>query len=242
LYWEFATIIFMNDVLVILPTYNESENIEAIINAINTTAKVDILIVDDKSPDKTYEIVQNLQQKLKNLHLIIKEKKNGLGRAYLKGFKYAIEKNYKYIMQMDADFSHDPKHIPEFLKDIENNDLIIGSRYIKGITVVNWALGRILLSYFAGKYVRLVTGLPIMDPTGGFKCIRVEKLKEINLDKIKACGYSFQVEVTHKLWKKAARIKEIPIIFVDRQYGDTKMSKSIVIEAIWMVWKLKFWG
>ena len=232
----------MNKTIVIIPTYNESENIADIINAINSVANVDILIVDDNSPDKTYEIVQNLQKELKNLHLIIREKKEGLGRAYVSGFKFAIDNQYEYIMQMDADFSHDPKHLPEFLSEIKNQDLVIGSRYITGITVVNWSLERILLSYGAGKYVRFITKMPIMDPTGGFKCIRVEKLKALNLDKIKACGYSFQIEITHKLWKRGARIKEIPIVFVDRQHGATKMSKSIIFEAIWMVWKLKFFN
>jgi dolichol-phosphate mannosyltransferase len=166
----------------------------------------------------------------------------GLGTAYCDGFAYAIEHGFEYIFEMDADFSHDPKEIPNFLETIKENDLVIGSRYITGVNVVNWPLRRLLLSYFASIYTRVITGLPIHDATGGFKCFRAEFLKRINLKKIHSNGYGFQIEMNYRMWKLGARIKEIPIIFIDRRSGVSKMNKKIVYEAIWLVWKLKFSG
>lgn len=229
----------MNDTLVIIPTYNEAKNIGNIITAVSNAAEVDILIIDDNSPDKTFEIVENLKDDLSNLFLIKREKKLGLGTAYIKGFKYALEKGYQYIMEMDADFSHDPKEIPRFIEAAKDSDLVIGSRYITGVNVINWPLKRLLISYFASKYVHYITGLPIKDPTGGFKCFRRKVLETIDLDKVRSTGYSFQIEMTHKAWKKGFKILEIPIVFTDRYHGTTKMSRKIIWEAVWIVWKLR---
>jgi dolichol-phosphate mannosyltransferase len=227
-------------VLVIIPTYNEIENIEKMIRQISAFDRpIDILVVDDNSPDGTGHHVKNLMKDFKNLHLLEREGKLGLGTAYVTGFKYALKNNYDYIFEMDADFSHDPKEIPNFLKAIENQDLVIGSRYITGINVVNWPLRRLFLSYFANRYTSIVTGLPLRDATGGYKCFRRIVLETINLDNIRSGGYSFQIEVNLKAWKKGFRIKEIPIIFIDRAVGKSKMSKAIIREAVWMVWKLK---
>jgi dolichol-phosphate mannosyltransferase len=173
------------------------------------------------------------------IHLIRRERKMGLGTAYVRGFKYAIEQKFDYVFEMDADFSHDPNEIPNFLKAIEEADLVIGSRYSNGVNVVNWPMKRLLLSYFANIYTKVITGLPITDATGGFKCYRREVLENIDLDIIKSNGYSFQIEMTFHIWKKGFRIKEIPIIFVDRRSGTSKMNKQIVREAVWMVWKLR---
>jgi len=226
--------------LVIIPTYNEKENIERIITSVlSTQNNLDILVVDDNSPDKTWKIVEKKSKEDSRVFLLKREGKLGLGTAYIAGFKFAIEKNYNYIFEMDADFSHDPKEIPHFLKAIEDNDLVIGSRYIKGVNVVNWPLRRLILSYGANVYTRIITGLPLKDSTGGYKCFRREVLEKLDLDKINSGGYSFQIEVNYKIWKKGFRIKEIPIVFVDRTEGKSKMSKKIIREAIWMVWKLR---
>jgi len=227
--------------LVIIPTYNEAENAAAIIaEVLKQDKNLDVLIVDDNSPDKTGQIVTDLKKKNKRIHLLEREGKQGLGSAYVAGFKFAIENQYDYIFEMDADFSHDPVVLSQMLLEIENNDLIIGSRYINGINVVNWPLHRLMLSWFASKYVRVITGMKINDPTGGFKCFRREVLESINLDTILSDGYSFQVEMNFRTWLRKFRIKEIPIVFTDRRSGQSKMSKKIVREAIWMVWKLKF--
>lgn len=226
--------------LIIIPTYNEMENIESIIHeVIDVDPTLDILIVDDNSPDGTGAQVKKLQINISNLHLIEREGKMGLGTAYVAGFKYGIEHGFSYIFEMDADFSHDPKEIPNFLEAIKEADLVIGSRYIKGVNVVNWPLSRLLLSYFANKYTSIVTGLPLCDSTGGFKCFRKEVLESIILENIRSGGYSFQIEMNFKVWKKGFRIKEIPIIFIDRAIGKSKMSKQIIREAVFMVWKLK---
>ena len=226
--------------LIIIPTYNEIENIEKLIRDIVEIDKtLDILIVDDNSPDGTGEQVGKLKERFNNLFLIQREGKLGLGTAYVAGFKYALENEYTIIFEMDADFSHDPKEIPNFLEAIEEADLVIGSRYIKGVNVVNWPLSRLLLSYFANKYTRLVTGLPLCDSTGGYKCFRREVLESINLEEVRSGGYSFQIEMNFKAWKKGFQLKEIPIIFIDRAVGKSKMSKLIIREAVWMVWKLK---
>ena len=227
--------------LVIIPTYNEAENAAAIIaEVLKQDKNLDVLIVDDNSPDKTGQIVTDLKKKNKRIHLLEREGKQGLGSAYVAGFKFAIENQYDYIFEMDADFSHDPVVLSQMLLEIENNDLVIGSRYINGINVVNWPLHRLMLSWFASKYVRVITGMKINDPTGGFKCFRREVLESINLDSILSDGYSFQVEMNFRTWLRKFRIKEIPIVFTDRRSGQSKMSKKIVREAIWMVWKLKF--
>jgi dolichol-phosphate mannosyltransferase len=183
--------------------------------------------------------VRDLQGKYSQIHLIEREGKLGLGTAYVVGFKYAIENGYDYVFEMDADYSHDPVEIPNFLAAMQESDLVIGSRYIKGVNVVNWPLSRLLLSYFANIYTRMITGLPLCDSTSGYKCFRIDVLKAINLDKIHSGGYSFQIEMSFKAWKLGFRLSEIPIIFIDRAIGKSKMSKKIVREAVLMVWRLK---
>ncbi len=226
--------------LVIIPTYNESENIERIVPEIlDKDQSIDVLIVDDNSPDGTGELADKMAEKNSKIFVIHREKKSGLGTAYKAGFRYAIENGYDYIFEMDADFSHDPKCIPSFLEAIKEADLVLGSRYISGVNVINWPMSRLLLSYYANVYTRLVTGLPVKDATGGFKCFRRKVLESVDLDKVKSEGYSFQIEVSLRAWKKGFKIKEIPIVFEDRREGRSKMSKKIVREAVWMVWKLR---
>lgn len=226
--------------LIIFPTYNEKENIEKIVHAVlPLDPRINVLIVDDNSPDGTGKIADKLCETQEKVNVLHREKKEGLGRAYLAGFKWALERDYDLIFEMDADFSHGPQYIKDFLKEIENYDLVIGSRYISGVNVVNWPMMRLLLSYYANVYTRLVTGLPLKDATSGFKCFRKEVLQAINLDNVKANGYSFQIEMSMRTWKKGFRMKEIPIVFVDRVEGHSKMSKKIVREAIWMVWWIK---
>lgn len=237
----------MHNTLVIIPTYNEKENIEAIIRAVLTqNHPFDVLIVDDNSPDGTAEIVKNLQQEFKdNLFLEVRKEKNGLGTAYIHGFKWALKKKYDYIIEMDADFSHNPKDLIGLQQECAKNnaDLSIGSRYIKGkINVVNWDFKRIVLSVGASKYVRLITGIPVYDTTAGFVCYKRKVLETINLDQIKFVGYAFQIEMKFKAWKHGFTIKEIPIIFTDRVKGTSKMSSSIITEAIFGVLKMKFRG
>ncbi len=227
--------------LVIIPTYNEKEGIVAIIRAVlDQKLGVDILIVDDNSPDGTGQIVKDLQKTEPQLHLMERSGKLGLGTAYVAGFKYAIDNGYDAVFEMDADFSHDPLMLPLFLEKIKEFDFVLGSRYVNGISVVNWPLSRLMLSYFASYYTRWITGMPIKDPTGGFKCFRTATLKAIDLDGVHSNGYSFQIEMNFKAWKKNFKFIEIPIIFVDRRAGHSKMSKAIVREAVWMVWKLRF--
>jgi dolichol-phosphate mannosyltransferase len=228
-------------ILIIIPTYNEIENIEKLVKEIyEIEPSVNILIVDDNSPDGTGEEVKKLRDQFNNLFLIQREGKFGLGTAYVTGFKYALRNGYTLIFEMDADFSHDPKEIPNFLNAVKDADLVIGSRYINGVNVVNWPLSRLILSVFANKYTRIVTGLPLCDSTGGYKCFRREVLQAINLENVRSGGYSFQIEMSFKAWKKGFQLKEIPIIFIDRAVGKSKMSKQIIREAVWMVWKLKF--
>ncbi|HED11650.1 MAG TPA: polyprenol monophosphomannose synthase [Caldithrix abyssi] len=227
--------------LIIVPTYNESENVRQLVEAIHRyQPEAHILFVDDNSPDGTADLVKEIQQNNSRVHLLSRPGKMGLGSAYIAGFKYGLSKGYDFLFEMDADFSHDPKEIPAFLKNIENYDLVLGSRYIKGVNVVNWPLRRLLLSYFANMYSRIATGLPVQDATGGFKCFRREVLESINFKEIKSNGYAFQIELTFRAWKKGFRIKEIPIIFIDRVAGVSKLSKSIMWEAIFLVWKLRF--
>ena len=229
----------MNKTIIIIPTYNEAQNIKKIIEKIDSLNILnDFLIVDDNSPDKTYDIVKKMMVNRRDINLIIQSKKNGLGSAYIKGFEWAIEKQYERIVQIDADLSHDPNDIPTMLKSMHKYDVVIGSRYIKGINVVNWPISRLILSYMANVYVKLITGMKINDSTSGFKCISAEVLKKINLQKIKSQGYSFQIEVNFLAFVNGYKIKEIPIIFHDRTVGDSKMSKSIIFEAIFMVPKL----
>lgn len=226
--------------LVCIPTYNEIENIDRIIPKILSMADgIEVLIIDDNSPDKTGDKVAEMSETDNRIHLIRRAGKMGLGTAYVEGFKYAIKNNFDIVFEMDADFSHDPEAIPSFLEAIKEYDLVIGSRYSNGINVVYWPMKRLLLSYFANIYTKVVTGLHISDATGGYKCYRIEVLKSIDLDKIKSNGYSFQIEMTFKAWKKGFKLKEIPIIFMDRQSGTSKMNKKIIREAVFMVWKLR---
>ena len=226
--------------LVIIPTYNECENIEKITKEVlQTDRSVDVLVVDDNSPDGTAGIVHSIQSNEPRVHLLLRKNKQGLGKAYIAGFKYAIEHEYDYIFEMDADFSHDPKAIQKFLEKIQDCDLVLGSRYLHGVTVINWPLRRLFLSYSANLYSRIVTGMSVKDATGGFKCFRREVLEAIDLDRVKSGGYAFQIEMSFKAWKKGFRIVELPIIFTDRVEGSSKMSKKIIFEAIWMVWKLR---
>ncbi len=226
--------------LVIIPTYNEKENIAKIVDVVlKTTETVQVLVVDDNSPDGTAEIVRTIQKSEPRVHLLFRENKQGLGRAYIAGFRYAIENKYDYIFEMDADFSHDPNEIPNFLQKIQGYDLVLGSRYLHGVTVINWPLRRLFLSYSANVYTRIITGMQVKDATGGFKCFRREVLEAIDLDNVKSGGYAFQIEMSFKAWKKGFKIVEHPIIFTDRIVGTSKMSKKIIYEAIWMVWKLR---
>ncbi|MFH1515914.1 MAG: polyprenol monophosphomannose synthase [bacterium] len=227
--------------LVVIPTYNEAENINRIIQAVlNQGNQFDVLVVDDNSPDGTADMVKTLQSECGGrLHLLEREGKMGLGTAYVAGFKYALDREYEYIMEMDADFSHNPDVLPQFMEAIKEADLVLGSRYVSGVNVINWPLRRLLLSYGASMYTRFITGLKVKDPTGGFKCFRRQVLEAIDFDKVHSNGYSFQIEMSFRAWQKGFKIKEIPIVFTDRVGGKSKMSPQIVREAIWMVWVLK---
>ncbi len=232
----------MSDSLVIIPTYNEKENIENIIDVVFHLPKdFEILIIEDNSPDGTADIIKKLQNKYKDrLHMIERQGKLGLGSAYLTGFKYGIEKKYDYIFEMDADFSHPPEKLIELYKTCKNGaDLAIGSRYKSGVNVVNWPMGRVLMSYFASVYVRFITGMKIMDTTAGFKCYKRQTLETIPLDKIRLKGYAFQIEMKFTTWKYGFNIIEVPIVFTDRQQGTSKMSGGIFNEAVWGVIKMK---
>ena len=228
--------------LIISPTYNERKNIKQLVDmVIGENPELYLLIVDDNSPDGTGEKVKKLQTDYKNLFLETRPKKSGLGTAYIFGFKWALEKKYDNIIQMDADLSHNPKDLPRMVNNLQKYDLVIGSRYINGISVVNWPLRRLMLSYGANAYSRVITGMPIMDGTGGFKAWKSSVLSSIDLDSVKSQGYSFQIEMNFRAWVKKFNIKEIPIIFSDRTIGQSKMSKTIVYEAIFMVWRLRIW-
>jgi len=225
--------------LVILPTYNEIENLPRIVPQIlEVDPDLEVLVVDDGSPDGTGKEADRMAEVNPRLSVIHRASKMGLGSAYITGFKYGIEKGFDYLFEMDADFSHDAKYLKDFLREIKEADLVVGSRYLQGVNVINWPMSRLLLSYFANVYTRIITGLPLRDATGGFKCYRREALEAIELDSVRSDGYSFQIEMSFKLWRKGFRLKEIPIIFYDRQQGESKMSKKIVREAIWMVWRL----
>lgn len=226
--------------LVIIPTYNEIDNIENIVSSVlKQNSELHILIVDDNSPDGTGKKVMEMKSSNTRIHLLERAGKMGLGTAYVDGFKYALSHDYEGIIQMDADFSHDPEFIKVMLDKISKYDMIIGSRYVSGINVVNWPLSRLILSYMAAQYVKFITGMPIKDPTGGFKCIKRKVLENINLDTIMADGYSFQIEINYRAWLKKYHIHELSIIFTDRRSGHSKMSRKIIYEAIYMVWMLK---
>ena len=228
--------------LVISPTYNERKNIQSLVEQVlGPNSDYHLLVVDDNSPDKTAEKVKELQQLYPNLHLEERPGKAGLGTAYLFGFQWALDRHFEAIVQMDADLSHDPKDVPRLVAELENHDLVIGSRYVEGVSVVNWPIRRLILSYGANMYSRIITGMPINDATGGFKAWRGSLLDTIRLEKVRSQGYSFQIEMNFRAWRLEASIKEETIIFVDRTIGESKMSKSIMYEAIWMVWRLRIW-
>jgi dolichol-phosphate mannosyltransferase len=230
--------------LVIVPTYNERENITRLIQSVlRQDERLEILVVDDGSPDGTGEIVEGIMSAEPRVHILKRPRKMGLGTAYIAGFRWALEQDFELIFEMDADFSHDPAHLPQFLRAVEDADLVLGSRYRNGkVTVVNWPIQRLLLSYFANVYARVVTGLPLWDATGGFKCFRRRVLEAIDLTQVKSNGYAFQIEMSFRAWKRRFHIVEIPIVFVDRTEGQSKMAGSIVREAVWMVWRLRFWA
>ncbi len=228
--------------LVISPTYNERKNIQSLVEQVlGPNLDYHLLVVDDNSPDKTAEKVKELQQLYPNLHLEERPGKAGLGTAYLFGFQWALDRHFEAIVQMDADLSHDPKDVPRLVAELEKHDLVIGSRYVEGVSVVNWPIRRLILSYSANLYSRIITGMPINDATGGFKAWRGSLLDTIRLEKVRSQGYSFQIEMNFRAWRLEASIKEETIIFVDRTIGESKMSKSIMYEAIWMVWRLRIW-
>jgi dolichol-phosphate mannosyltransferase len=231
-------------VLVIVPTYNERENIPQLIDCVLALPlDIGILIVDDNSPDGTGAVVREMARRDSDrIRLIERSGKMGLGSAYVAGFRYALTTEAEYIFEMDADFSHDPAAIPRFLQEMETADVVIGSRYVNGVTVVNWPIARLVLSYAANLYTRFVTGLPLHDATGGYKCFRRSVLESIDLNKVRSDGYAFQIEMNYKSWKRGFRIREIPILFTDRRVGISKMNRRIIWEAIWMVWRLRLWA
>ena len=230
--------------LVIIPTYNEKANISKLVGKLQSLKieNLDILFIDDNSPDGTGEILKSFQKDNPNLFLIEREGKLGLGTAYIRGFKYGLKNSYDYIAQMDADFSHNPKDLMPLFKEAEKYDWIIGSRYVSGINVVNWPLRRLILSKGANVYTQVVTGLPIKDGTAGFKCWNRRVLEAVDLDAVKSRGYSFQIEMNYRAWKAGFKCHEHSIVFIDRTVGQSKMSNNIIYEAVWMVWRLAFWN
>jgi len=227
--------------LVIVPTFNERENLPPLVDRLmRLPTPVEVLVVDDNSPDGTGKLADEIAVKNPMVHVLHRQEKDGLGRAYIAGFKWALERDYEFIFEMDGDFSHNPDDIPAFLKAAQDADLVLGSRYRNGIRVINWPLRRLMLSMGAAKYVQIITGMPISDPTGGYKCFRRRTLMALNLDAIRSNGYSFQIEMTHKLWRQGMRVAETPIIFTDRFLGSSKMSRKIVWEALFMVWRVWF--
>ena len=226
--------------LVVVPTYNERITLPLIVPLIlQQDARIEVLVVDDNSPDGTGQLADQMAAGNRRIHVLHRPGKAGLGKAYLAGFRWALECGYDFIFEMDADFSHDPKFLPEFLQAIETADLVIGSRYRAGVNVINWPISRLLLSLGANEYARRVTGLPLTDSTGGFKCFRRRVLEAIDFEKVRSNGYSFQIEMSFRAWKQGFRLVEIPIVFTDRVEGQSKMDKRIVREAIWMVWWLR---
>ncbi len=226
--------------LVVIPTYNERENLAELLKRIFAQGlPLEVLIIDDNSPDGTGAVADGLEAADPRVHVMHRAGKMGLGSAYVAGFRYALERGYDAVFEMDADFSHNPESLPEFLRELETADLIVGSRYLHGVTVVNWPLSRLILSYLANVYSRVITGMPLKDATGGYKCFRRQVLESIDLSRVKSDGYGFQIEINFKAWRKGFRIREIPILFVDRRAGESKMSRRIVWEAAWMVWRLR---
>jgi dolichol-phosphate mannosyltransferase len=230
--------------VVVIPTYNERENLPNIVPLVlEQDPRLEVLVIDDNSPDGTGELADALAAASPRVHVVHRSAKQGLGTAYRAGFRWAIEQGYDYVFEMDADFSHDPRHLPKFLAEIQDADLVIGSRYLnRRVTVINWPMSRLMLSYFANVYARWVTGLKLWDSTGGYKCYRRRVLEGINLEQVRSNGYSFQIETSFRAWKRGFRIKEITITFSDRNVGRSKMSGAIVQEAIWMVWRLRLWA
>jgi len=229
----------MNKTLVVVPTYNERENLPPLAQRLlNLPVPVNMLVVDDNSPDGTGKIADELAQKHSSIHVLHREEKNGLGRAYLAGFRWALDQGFEFIFELDGDFSHNPDDIPMFLEAAQNADLVLGSRYLNGIRVINWPLSRLMLSKSAAKYVQMITGMPFTDPTGGYKCFRRAALEAIKMEEIQSNGYSFQIEMTHRLWRQGMKVVEVPIVFTDRFQGHSKMSGHIVREALVMVWRL----
>ena len=222
--------------LVCVPTYNEAENLPKIVPAILAQdPRLEVLVIDDGSPDGTGTLADQMAKAEPRIHVLHRTAKEGLGKAYLAGFRWALERDYAYIFEMDADFSHDPKYLKDFLKSIADADLVLGSRYKSGVNVVNWPMSRLLLSFFANKYVHWVTWMPLTDATGGFKCFRRSVLEAVDLGDVRSNGYAFQIEMSFRAYRKGFRVREIPIVFVDRIEGQSKMNKKIVREAIWMV-------
>ena len=229
----------MNSTLIVVPTYNEGENLPRLTQRLlNLPVPVDVLVVDDNSPDGTGKLADELAARHPQIHVLHRAEKNGLGRAYVAGFQWALARGYEFIFEMDGDLSHNPDDVPVFLEAAQNADLVLGSRYIGGIRVMNWPLKRLMLSRCAGKYVEWVTGMPFTDPTGGYKCFRRHALQAARLEDIRSNNYSFQIEVTHKLWRQGFKIFEVPIIFTERAEGRSKMAGHIISEAFWMVWRL----
>lgn len=230
-----------NKTLIIIPTYNEIDNIEKMITTIfGLYPEVHLLIIEDGSPDGTAEVVKRFMNENKNLHMIQRQGKLGLGTAYLTGFKWALERDYEYVFEMDCDFSHDPAQVKDLLSAAQEAHLVIGSRYVDGIRIINWPFKRLLLSYCASIYTRLVTGIPVQDTTGGFKCFTRKALQAINLDNVISNGYIFQLELNYKVWAKGLKVQEVPIIFYERRDGQSKMGKGIIFEAFFNVLKLRF--
>ena len=226
--------------LVIIPTYNERENLTELLRRIFAeNLPLEVLIIDDHSPDGTGAVADQLAASDPRVHVMHRPGKMGLGSAYVAGFRYALERDYDAVFEMDADFSHNPDSLPQFLRELETADLVVGSRYLHGVTVVNWPLKRLILSYGANVYSRIITGIPIKDLTGGFKCFRRQVLESLDLSRVRSDGYGFQIEINYKAWRKGFRIREIPILFVDRRAGESKMNRRIVWEAAWMVWRLR---
>ena len=226
--------------LVVIPTYNEAMNLPLIVPQILAQdPRIEVLVVDDNSPDGTGRMADEMAAAQSRMHVLHRPGKAGLGKAYLAGFRWALERDYEFVFEMDADFSHDPRFLTDFLAAAQNADLVIGSRYRTGVNVINWPISRLLLSLGANQYARWVTGLPVVDSTGGFKCFRRRVLEAIDFDRVRSNGYSFQIEMSFRAWKKGFRLVEIPIVFTDRIEGQSKMNKRIVREAIWMVWWLR---
>ena len=228
-------------ILVIIPTFNEADNLPRIVPLVlNQDARIEVLVVDDNSPDGTGDLADDLADECDRVHVLHRSGKQGLGRAYLEGFEWGLERGYALLIEMDADFSHDPDALPEFIDKARDFEVVLGSRYVGGrVTVINWPMSRLLISYFGSRYARFVTGLPVRDATGGFNCWRREVLEALDFDRIESNGYTFQIELKLRAWRRGFSLTEIQIIFAERDSGESKMSKKIVLEAVWKVWKLR---